>query len=138
MKEKNSNKKVILAAVILLAFVAAAAILYFTFGPKPVKGSKEITVTVVDDQGQETKYEIRTDAEYLQQALEEIKALKIEGTEGEYGMYIDTVNGVTADYSADGAYWALYLNDGYCQYSINQQPVNDGDAFKIKYEIGME
>jgi hypothetical protein len=45
------------------------------------------------------------------------------------------VNDVTADYNADGAYWAFYVDGEYCQYGIDQQPVNDGETYAIVYTI---
>ncbi|MBR6381239.1 MAG: DUF4430 domain-containing protein, partial [Lachnospiraceae bacterium] len=42
--------------------------------------------------------------------------------------------GEQAIYAVDNAYWAFYVNDEYCQYGIDSQPVADGDAFKIVYE----
>ena len=76
----NGNKK-ILVAVISMLIVAVAGILYVVFAPNAVNGSKAINVIVVDDKGKETVYKTRTDAEYLREALEEMKDLKIEGTE---------------------------------------------------------
>ena len=43
------------------------------------------------------------------------------------------VNGVKADYTADGAYWAFFVNGEYCNYGIEEQPVLDGDVFSIVY-----
>lgn len=135
MENTKSNKKVVVAAILLVILLAAAAILYGVFAPKVMAGSKSITVTVVDNNGEERTYEHRTDAEYLRPAAEEIEGLVIEGEEGEYGLFIKSVNGLTADYDTDGAYWSLYVNDEYAQYSMDQQPVTDGDDFAIKYEV---
>lgn len=135
MEKKGSNKKTIIAAVVLIVVVVAIAIVYGVFGPKATSGSKAITVTVVDNNGEETVYEHKTDAEFLRQALEEIEDLKIEGEDGDYGLYVKVVNGLQADYDADGAYWSFYVNDAYCNYSVDEQPVNDGDNFAIKYEL---
>ena len=33
----------------------------------------------------------------------------IAGDEGEYGLYVKTVNGITADYETDGMYFDLAL-----------------------------
>jgi len=137
MEKKGNNKKIIIATVILVVLIAAAAILYVKFKPQTTTGSKNVTVTVVDDKGEETIYEHKTDAEYLRQVFEEIEGLTVEGPEEEYGMYVKEVNGVYADYEETGTYWGFYVNDEYCNYSIEQQPVNDGDAFTIKYEAGM-
>ena len=57
-----------------------------------------------------------------------------EGTDSDYGIMINTINGVTADYNVDGAYWAIYVNGEYGQYGADTQPVADGDAFQFVYE----
>ena len=57
------------------------------------------------------------------------------GSESDYGLYIETVNGLTADYDANGAYWSIYVNGEYGQYGADAQPVADGDAFSLVYEI---
>ena len=116
-----------------MLIVAVAGILYVVFAPNAVNGSKAINVIVVDDKGKETVYKTRTDAEYLREALEEMKDLKIEGTEGEFGLYVNTVNGVKADYETDKTYWSFFLGDKQCNYSIDEQPIKDGDTFYIKY-----
>ena len=137
METKRNNKTIVAAGIILVVLVVAVVILYGKFKPEPTVGSKEITVTVVDNEGNEKKYEHKTDAEYLRQALEEIEGLTVEGPEEQYGMYVQKVNGLKAVYEEDNAYWGFYVNDEYCNYSIEEQPVNDGDAFAIKYETGM-
>ena len=102
---------------------------------KPVAGSKEIVIEVVDNNQETTTYELKTDAEYLEQAMNEAEGLTFSGTEGTYGLMIDTVNGVVADYNVDGAYWSFYVNGEYCNYGISEQPVEDGDAFQIVYTL---
>lgn len=138
MENKKNKIVMIAAAAVLVVFVAAALILYGIFKPKAVSGSKEITVTVVNDQGEEKNYRLRTDASYLSQALEEIEGLSVEGEEGDYGMYVRAVNGLEAVYERDQAYWAFYVNGEYCNYAIEEQPVYDKDAFEIRYEAGSE
>ncbi len=125
---------IIIAAVIVL--VAAMVAAYLIWGPKTNEGSKELTIEVVDKDGKSTVYEVKTDAEYLRQAMEEAEGLEFSGSESEYGMMVDTVNGVTADYSVDGGYWGFFVNGEYCNYGIDSQPVADGDAFQIIYTIG--
>lgn len=99
------------------------------------EGSKHVTITVVDNEQNETTYEANTDAEYLKEVFDEIDDLVVEGDDSEYGLYITTVNGLTADYNTDGAYWAIYVNDEYGMYGADQQPVTDGDAYKLVYEV---
>lgn len=132
---KSSNKKVIIGVAALVAVIAVLAVVFFVFREKPVQGAKSITIKVVDNEQKSTTYTVHTDAEFLRQAMEEADGLEFTGSESEYGLFIDTVNGVTADYSADGAYWSFYVNGEYCNYGVDQQPVEDGDAFQIKYEV---
>lgn len=131
----NSKKKIGIGIAVLVLLIAAALIVYFVAKPKTAQGAKALTIEVVDDQGASKSYEVHTDAEYLRQAMEEAEGLTFEGTESEYGLMINTVNGVTADYNADGAYWAFFVNDNYCEYGIDAQPVNDGEAYRIVYTI---
>ena len=133
MESKKGNKKVIIGAVALVAVVAILAIVYMAFREKPVEGSKAITIEVTGKSGEMKEYQVRTDAEYLRQAMEEAEGLTFSGTESEYGMMVDTVNGELADYNADGAYWGFYVNGEYCNYGIDTQPVEDGDVFGITY-----
>ncbi|MBQ7774881.1 MAG: DUF4430 domain-containing protein [Lachnospiraceae bacterium] len=132
---KKSNKKVIIAVVALLAVIAVMAAVFFIFREKPVEGSKTITIEVINKAQESTMYELKTDAEYLRQAMEEADGLEFTGTESEYGMMVESVNGEVADYNVDGSYWSFYVNDNYCNYGIDTQPVLDGDAFQIVYTV---
>jgi len=131
-KTRFSVKKAIAAAALVLLAVALAAV-YAVFGAKPVVGSKQITIAVVNSKAETTTYSLKTDAQYLRQAMDEAEGLTYSGTEGAYGLMIDTVNGETADYNVDASYWSFNVNGEYCNYGIDQQPVNDGDAFSIVY-----
>lgn len=99
------------------------------------EGGYEITVEVVDDQGETKSYQSVTDAEVLYDALLEIDGLTLDGYESDYGYYLTGVNGLTADYDADGAYWSLYVNGEYGSYGIESQPVADGDTYRLVYEV---
>ena len=131
--QKTNNKKKIWGAVALVALVAVFAAVFVIFRAKPVAGEKDITIEVIDNNQASTMYEVSTDAEYLQQAMEEAEGLTFSGTESEYGLMVDTVNDLRADYTLDGAYWGFNVNGEYCNYGISEQPVADGDAFQIVY-----
>ncbi len=132
-ENKKMNKKVVIGIAALVAAAALLAVVFFVFREKPMEGSKAITIEVVDNEQKETVYDVKTDAEYLRQAMEEAEGLEFSGTESEYGLMVITVNGVTADYNVNGAYWSFYVNGEYCNYGIDTQPVLDGDAFRIVY-----
>ena len=129
----KKNLKKLLAVLLLAALAAGMTFVYVRFGAKPVAGSKAITITVVDSAAKETVYSLRTDAEYLLGAMEEAEGLSFSGSEGPYGMMITEVNGETADYSVNGAYWGFTVNGEYGNYGVSEQPVHDGDAFVIAY-----
>lgn len=132
----SSKSKKIIGVSAVIALVAILAVVFFVFREKPVQGSKSVTIEVVN-KAQETKeYNLKTDAEYLKQAMEEADGLEFKGSDGQYGLMITEVNGELAEFNTNGAYWSFYVNDEYCNYGIEQQPVNDGDTFKIVYTLG--
>ncbi|HPF29570.1 MAG TPA: DUF4430 domain-containing protein [Lachnospiraceae bacterium] len=137
-EKKGGAGKAILGIVIAVVLIGALIAVYLVFGPKTSEGSKAITITITDDQGVDTVYETKTDAEYLMDAVQELDGITIEGEEGDYGLFIKTVNGITADYDTDGAYWSIYVNGEYGNYGIDAQPVADGDSYAIVYEVYTE
>lgn len=130
-----NKKKVILGSGLLVVLIVAMTLIWTNFREKPVEGSKEITIEVVDSEGESEVYELKTDAEFLQQAMDEAKedGLTYEGEDGPYGVSVTIVNGEQAIYDVDGAYWSFYVNGEYCNYGVSEQPVEDGDAFEIVY-----
>ena len=98
------------------------------------EGGKHITIEVKSADGSIVSYDVATDADYLRQAMDEADGLTYSGTESEYGMMVEVVNGEQAVYAEDNAYWAFYVNGEYGQYGIDTQPVNDGDKYSIVYE----
>ena len=134
MEQKQKNtKKILIPALILAACLVVFGIFYMLNKPTASAGEKAFEVTVIDNNGDATNYKGQTDEEYLRGALEELEDLTITGTESEYGLMVETVNGISAVYDKDGAYWSFNVNGEYCNYGIDSQPVNDGDKFEIVY-----
>lgn len=135
--KKKLNKGLYVGIGALVLLIAVLACVYYFLGPRGTKGAKEYTLEVVNDVGETTTYTGHTDQEFLRPALEELQKAEdftIEGEESEYGLFVKTVNGVTADFAVDGAYWALYVNDEYGNYGVDSQPVTDGDTYALRYE----
>lgn len=133
METKKSNKKVIVAVVVLVVLVAALLVVFNLFKEKPVEGSKAITLEVVNEASETKEYEVHTDAEYLLDAMKDAKDLTFDGETGDYGYSLFTINGETHDWNVDGSYWAIYVNGDYGNYSVDTQPVADGDVFRFEY-----
>ena len=69
----------------------------------------------------------------LRQALEEQKL--VEGEESQYGLYVKTVNGVTADEAKEE--WWCFTKDGEdVMTGVDSTPVADGDHFEITLKTG--
>lgn len=133
MKKENSRKAVVAGIIILVVLVAVMAAIYFVMGPKTQAGSKTVTIEVINSSQETASYQVQTDAQYLQQVMDEAQGFSYETDSGNM---VVSINGETADYNADQAYWAFYLNGEYCNFGIDQQPVADGDIFTIEYTKG--
>ena len=127
-QKKKSNKKIIIAIVALIAAIAILLGIYTVTRPETQDGTKTITVDVVMLDGSDSSSTLTTDEEYLRGALEE--AGMIEGTESEYGLFVTTVNGVTADDSKQ-QWWCFTKGGESLETGVDTTPIADGDAFEI-------
>ncbi len=93
------------------------------------EGEKTFVFEAVDKDGSKTTFSIKTDAETVGEALLENKL--ISGTESEYGLMVDTVNGIKYDYNADKMYWAFYINGEYAQTGVDSTPASDSGTYSF-------
>lgn len=96
------------------------------------EGQTKFSFVVVDKDGNETAFEIHTDKETVGDALLDVEL--IEGETSEYGLYVKTVNGITADYDVDQTYWAFYVNGEYATAGVDSTTVEDGATYSFKVE----
>lgn len=90
-----------------------------------------ITVDVVNSKGETKTFPLQTEKETLADAL--LEANLVEGDDGPYGLYIKSVNGESADYATDGAYWCLYVGDQMAVSGASDIKIADGDRYKLVY-----
>ena len=102
----------LLALVMVFAMTACGA-----KEEAPAADAVSFKVVVTDLDGKETTFEYSSNAASVGEAL--VAEGLIEGHETEYGLYIDTVNGITADWDADQTYWAFYINGEYATTGID-------------------
>ena len=95
-------------------------------------GSKHFSLKVVDASGEESCFIIGTDEATVGEALQKLGL--IEGEEGDYGLYIKSVNGITADYDKDGTYWAFYINGEYATTSADLTEITENTEYMRKVE----
>ena len=129
---QKKNNKGIIALIIVLVLAAAALVIWQTNKRETQQGGKEITINVDHLNGDDTTFTIHTDAEYLRAALEGNGL--IAGDESEFGMYVKSVNGMSADYEADGYYWSLYVDGEYATTGVDTTPVTDGGSYSLVRE----
>lgn len=129
------NKKTIIALVALVVVVGLLIGVYFLTRPETEEGMKTITVTVVHSDKTEKTVTIKTDKTYLFEAMVDEGLLKAEDNEN--GLY-NTVDGETADWNENEAWWALYEGDTQTNEGMNTLPIKDGGTYKVEYKIGFD
>ena len=131
---KKNNKIVAIGAAVLAVLLVVFGAVWFVNRPATQEGSKTITVEVVHGDESAKTFTYQTGAEYLADVL--LAEGLVEGTESEeFGLYIETVDGETADYNADGAYWAVYQGGEYATLGVSALPIADGDSFSLVYTV---
>lgn len=133
MSDKKKKIGIVVALLALVLVAAGMILLYLKLRPKPQEGAKTVTLLVVDDKSAEKKYVVHTDAEYLKDAMEEAEGFTFDGDNSQYGLYLTKVNGLRAEYTADGAYWAIKVNGEDGMYGVDAQVIADGDTFSFVY-----
>lgn len=123
----QTKRRIVSLALALLMLPVLAAC-----GPQTVEGEKTVTFTVVDANKAEQVFTIETDAEYLADALLEKGIIAAKAADG----YYTTINGITADYSADQSWWCITQNGEMTNYGLNDLAIKDGDSFEATYTVG--
>lgn len=133
----RKNRLLKTALLICLCLVlTAATVLSMTACKKDDPNERDtpvsFTLKVVDLDGNETTKVIETKKWTVGAALldEEI----ISGEEGQYGLYIKSVNGITADYDKDKTYWAFYIGEEYAMTGVDKTEIVDGTTYTLKVE----
>lgn len=96
------------------------------------EGKTAFTVEVVQLDGTSIKFTVNTDKATVGEALLDLGI--VAGDTTEYGLYIKTVNGVTLDYDADGAYWTFYINGEYASTGVDSTNIEAGATYTLKCE----
>ena len=74
-------------------------------------------------------FNVSTDKATVGEALQELEL--IQGEDGEYGLMVNVVNGISADYEADGFYWAFYVGADYATKGIDQTEIEAGAEYSM-------
>ena len=129
----KNNKKVALLACLFIVVATVFGAVFFALRPTGTEGAKSFTLEVVLADGSSTEHKVSTDAEFVGEAL--LAEGLIAGDSGDYGLFITTVNGVTAN-SANQEWWCLTVNGAEWMYGIDQTPVTDGGHYELTLMVG--
>lgn len=131
MSKKTRN--IIIAVALLLVLVVGAALIWNANRPEAQEGGKALEVTVVHGDESSKDFSFSTDAENLRTALEEQKL--IEGTESEYGLFVTTVDGETAD-DAQQQWWCFSKDGEDLMTGVDDTMIADGEHYEITLKTG--
>ena len=127
---KKNNKSTILALVALVCAAAVFVGVYFATRGETSQGAKELTIQIVHGDGETKEFTIRTDAEYLGEALMEHEKLGVIGEDGPYGLYIREVDGEPCS-DANQTFWSVSLNGESLMVGADSQPIADGEHYEL-------
>ena len=130
MNKKTMNK--MMRLILCAALIAAMALTAVGCGGKANEtkaAGTSFTFVVTDLEGKETSFDITTQKATVGEAL--LDQGLIEGEDGEYGLYVTTVNGVSADWDKDQTYWAFYIDGEYAMTGVDATEVTAGATYSM-------
>ena len=100
------------------------------------EGATSFYFTVKNTDGTVTKFIIHTDKTTVGAALLELGL--IAGDESDWGLMVTTVNGITADWDTEQAYWAFYINGEYAQTGVDSTDVVADAVYEMVKTVSAE
>lgn len=146
---RKTNLKKVLSFLLCMALIAAMALFatgcsgkktaetvdgttVYADGDVVGEGAKQFTLVIADKDGTETRLEIHTDKDIVGEALLDNQV--VAGEDSQYGLYVKTVNGITADFDTDGVYWAFYIDGEYAMTGVDATEITEGVTYSLRVE----
>ena len=146
---RKTNLKKALSFLLCMALIAAMALFatgcsdkktaetvdgttVYADGDVVGEGAKQFTLVIADKDGNETRLEIHTDKDIVGEALLDNQV--VAGEDSQYGLYVKTVNGITADFDTDGVYWAFYIDGEYAMTGVDATEITEGVTYSLRVE----
>ena len=86
----------------------------------------------IGEDGKAVTFTVHTDEKTVGDALQKLHV--VAGEASSYGLYVKTVNGMTADYDKDGVYWAFYIDGEYAMTGVDATNITDGARYAFRME----
>lgn len=124
------KRMISLLLVLVMLFALASC------GKKTDAPAEAVTFTVIvkDLEGNETTFEYTSSAASVGEAL--VAEGLVVGHEASYGLYIDSVNGIAADWDNEQTYWAFYINGEYATTGIGDTPITADTTYGLTLTKG--
>ena len=146
---RKTNLKKVLSFLLCMALIAAMALTatgcsgkktaeivdgtaVYADGDVVGQGAKQFSLVIADKDGKEIQLEIHTDKDIVGEALLDNQI--VAGEDSQYGLYVKTVNGITADFDADGVYWAFYIDGEYAMTGVDATEITEGAVYSLRVE----
>ena len=134
MTMSKKTRNIIIAVAVLLVLVVGALLAWNHFKPAAQVGAKTIVLEVVHGDASTKSFSIQTDAENLRGALEQEDGL-IAGSDSEYGLFVETVDGETAN--MDNQEWWCFTKGGeMLMTGVDDTMIADGEQYEATFTVG--
>jgi len=95
------------------------------------EGSTHFIFKLIDADGESKLMRVHTDAATVGDALTALGL--IAGEKSEYGLMVNTVCGLSADYEKDKAYWAFFVEGEYASAGVDATEIEKGAVYSFVY-----
>lgn len=130
------NKKTLVTILVLILVIGALLAVYFVTRPETTAGMKTFTLTVTHGDGTTKEFQYKSDLEFVGEVL--LAEGIVTGSEGPYGLFIESVDGEKAVYEENGAFWSFYIGEEQALQGVDQTPVEDNGVYQLIYTIFTE
>ena len=115
-----------------IAFILCVALVLASAALVSCAKKTSFTLRIIDKDGKENKYTVKTDDKTVGDALITAKYLPADSKDA--GIF-DTLNNIKADYSVDQSYWMFEVNGKVSDKGVFDVDVKDGDIYTFTYTI---
>ena len=130
---KKEVKITIIVAIIAVLLVGVFVGVMLAMKKPAEVGAKAITIVVVHKDKTEKTFNYKTDAVTLGELVKEKKLAS--GTDSEFGIMIDTVDGETAD-SAKEEWWCITKGGEMLMTGADSTNIADGEQYEFTLTVG--
>ncbi|MCL1884703.1 MAG: DUF4430 domain-containing protein [Defluviitaleaceae bacterium] len=98
------------------------------------QGETEFIFRATDREGNTTSWDISTSETTIGAAL--LEHGLIEGEESAFGLMVTVVNGIVADFSTDGSWWAFLIDGEMSPTGVDSTQVEAGRVYEFVFTEG--